>query len=527
MVAGLVAAVAGLGAVGCERDDPTLRPVAKGKTAPPPVSPVPVIASPEGMARPPFAFSKEDEAFLDEVQHGAFNYLWNAVSKTSGMVLDRPSEPVVSVAGVGFQLAGIPVGIERGWITRAQGEERVKQILEHLQRDPEIRKHGLYQHFIDANTSGIHSLRLEHVVSTVDSALLLAGMIVAGEYFGGEIRATTERLVAEADWTKFVGGDEHDPQDRGFISLGWQPKSLQDANGEGDLLRYFWLDSGCEHRLVTFLAVAAPEESKRIPPETYYRLRRGLGEYGKTGLMVWFPYSGALFVNQFSHVFMNYAARGPDDPAKFGEPRRAKVDWWENSRRHTLLHREKAIENPKKLPGFGPNSWGLTASDAPDGYAVPGVFPRPVVPVDAIAGVDYSTYLPADNFGDGTIAPYAAGLSIMFEPGLVMEAMRHFRSLSAKPGLEKVWSDPAKGGYGFADAFNMAKGWVAPDHLAIDHGPLLLAIENARTGLIWRLFEQNATVRAGYERLGLPAVPTTPAAGQAAGGQAAGGPSGR
>lgn len=499
---GLMVLGGALGA-GCEREDPTLRPVAKGPIKLPPVIET-VIASPEGQPRPPFVFSAEDEAFLTEVQHGAFNYLWNGVSATSGMVLDRPSEPIVSVAGVGFQLAGIPVGIERGWITREQGEERVKLILDSLQKDPAIRKEGLFQHFIDAKTSGIHSGKLEHVISTVDSALLFAGMLVAGEYFGGEIASTTTRLVSDANWAFFAQPEDARSESSSFISLGWQPDSLKDPSGKGKLLEYAWLDSGCEHRLVTFLAVAAPREGTNVKPEVYYRLRRGLGEYGKIGPMVWFPYSGALFVNQFSHVFMDYAGRGPDAPKAFGVERRASVDWWENSRRLTRLHRQKAIENPRKIEGFGPNAWGLTASDGPSGYMVPGVFPRPLLPSNAIGGLDYGVKEVVDDFGDGTIAPYAAGCSILFEPALSIAAMRHYRALAETPALAKLWTDPAKGGYGFADAYNQSKGWVAPDHLAIDHGPLLLAIENARTGMVWRLFEQHPIVRGGYTRLGLP-----------------------
>ncbi|MFN0011396.1 MAG: glucoamylase family protein [Phycisphaerales bacterium] len=473
-----------------------------------------MIQSAPGTLRPPFEFSAEDAAFLNEVQHGAFNYLWNAVSEQSGMVLDRPSEPIVSVAGVGFQLAGIPVGVERGWITRQQGQQRCEQILAALLRNPAIRKAGLFQHFLDAKTAGIHSGRLEHVISTVDSALLFAGAIVAGEYFGGTIKSTVDGMVLAADWPFFVGGEQADPGDRGFVSLGWKPTSLDDPSGEGGLLNYYWLDSGCEHRLVTFLAVCSPDEAKRLPPDTYYRLRRGVGRYDPVGPMVFFPYSGALFVNQFSHIFMPYAAMGPDNPADSGVARRPRVDWWENSRRHTLMHRHKAIGNLRQFAGFGENAWGLTASDVPDGYGVPGLFPTPLMLANAIPVLDYPTLVPKDDYGDGTIAPYAAGCSIMFEPTLAIQAMRHYRALAAQPGMERLWSDPAKGGFGFGDAFNVGKKWVAADHLAIDHGPLLLAIENARSGFVWKMFVQNAAIGAGLGRLKLSNLPQSEAPAQ-------------
>ncbi len=487
---------------GCAKREPA--PVAPAPP-PPPIESI-VIQSPAGTPRPPFVFSADDEAFLTQVQRGAFNYLWRGVSATTGMVLDRPSKPIVSVAGVGFQLAGVPVGIQRGWITRDEGLARTRQILTALMRDPRIRKHGLFQHFIDAQTAGPHADTLEHVVSTIDSALLFCGAIVAGEYFGGDVKAAADALVAAADWTKFVAGEESDPAARGFISLGWKPDSIADPSGPGRLLPYAWLDSGCEHRLTTFLAVAAPDESKRLPADTYYALRRGIGTHEATGPMVYFPYSGALFVNQFSHVFINYAALGVDDPASRGVARRPRVDWWENSRRHTLLHRAKAIANPSALAGFGPNAWGLTASDVPAGYAVPGVFPAPMVVGNAIPGLDFATEPGKDNYGDGTIAPYAAGCSIMFEPALAVAALRHYRDLARQPGLAALWSDPAAEeegrGYGFADSFNVEKAWVAPDHLAIDHGPLLLAIENARSGFVWMLFAQSAVAQSGMSRLG-------------------------
>ncbi len=502
---GLLAALAFI--VGGCGPDTAAPKVAAGRGPPPPRIETVVIQSPAGTPRPPFEFSGEDAAFLNEVQRGAFNYLWNAVSAQSGMVLDRPSEPIVSVAGVGFQLAGIAVGVERGWITRAQGRARCEQILAALLRDPAIRKAGLFQHFIDAQTAGVHSGRLEHVVSTVDSALLFAGAIVAGEYFGGAVKRATDAMLAGADWPFFVGGEEADPGDRGFISLGWKPASLDDPAGDGALLPYYWLDSGCEHRLVTFLAACAPDEGQRVPADMYYRLRRGVGRYDPVGPMVFFPYSGALFVNQFSHIFMPYAAMGPDSPAALDVQRRPRVDWWENSRRHTLMHREKAIENPKHLAGFGENAWGLTASDVPSGYGVPGLFPTPLMLANAIPVLDYPTLVPKDDYGDGTIAPYAAGCSIMFEPTLAIQALRHYRQLAGQPGMERLWSDPARGGFGFGDSFNLGKTWVAADHLAIDHGPLLLAIENARSGFVWKMFVQNPAIAAGLERLHLSILP--------------------
>ncbi len=470
-----------------------------------------VIEAPADTPRPPFTFSPEDEQFLDQVQRGVLNYMLAHASE-HGMVPDRTSKPVITVAGLGFQLAAIPVFVERGWLPREQARDMTLRILRGLTARPEIRKEGLFQHFFDARTLGLHTAALEHVVSTIDSALLLGGVIVASQYFGGEIASIGDRLVHEANWRFFVDPSGARPHDRGFISLGWKPASLDDPNGPGELLPYRWIDAGCEHRLVTFLAVAAPNPDFTIPPRTYYRLRRQVGEYstphGSTGPFVWFPWSGALFVSQFSHMFLDYSAMGPDEPSRFEVVQRPRVDWWENSRRTNILHRLKALENPRGLATLGRDAWGLTASDYARGYLVAGVFPRLAEMVGAEPDRDYATYLPEDAWGDGTLAPYAAASAIMFEPTHALAALRHYRRLAqTTPGLERLWSDPATGGFGFADAFNLrgpdGTPWVAGEHLAIDHLPMVIAIENARSGLVWRLFHDHPIVKAGLERLGL------------------------
>lgn len=469
------------------------------------------IARPSDVPTPPFAFDTDDEKMLEEVQKGAFMFLWKEGNATTGMVPDRLKNPkVVSVAGVGFQLSGIPIGIERGWITRADGEARTKQILNALTKDPQIVKGGLYQHFLDADTAGLHTDTLEHVVSTIDSALLFCGVLTSSAYFGGEIAKQADGIFERADFTFFLGdANEKDELKRGFVSLGWRPTSLKDASGAGNMLPYYWVDSGCEHRLVTFLGVCAPDEKRRLEASTYYRLRRTLGEYEGAGKMVWFPYSGALFVNQFSHCWINYSAIGVDDPQAFGfEPsKRASVDWWENARRITKLHQLKAVEASSRFKTLGENAWGLSASDCPRGYCVPGVFPKAVAMPGATLRTDYAVEKPKDDFGDGTVAPYAAGTSIMFDPQRSLAALKHYRSLKdAKTGQPLVWRDPDSEGkhrYGFVDAFNLDVGWVADDFVSIDQGPLLLAIENARTGMVWRLFHSHRWVQDGMSRLKL------------------------
>ncbi len=470
-----------------------------------------IIAADPATCRPPYPFSPEDSAFLDEVQRGSFNFFWNAAAPDAlaPFAPDRTSRrELISLAGVGFQLAAFCVGVERGWAARSEAEARATRILAALASSPTITKAGLFQHFIDARDAGLIKDAPENVVSTIDSAIFFAGAIVASSYFGGEVAAIADGLVERANWRFFQAGPEAG-KSQGFISLGWKPASKADATGPGSLLPYQWWDSGDEHRLVMFLAVAAPLADHRLPPEMYYRLRRPVGQYtardgSPTGPMVYLPWSGAHFTNFFAHCFIHYAAIGPDDPSAFGVAQRPRVDWWENSRRATVLHRLKAIDHSAAYPTLGPDAWGLTACDGPNGYLVPGVYPTPIPMLGAAVETDFANWTPKDDFAGGTIAPYGAAASILFEPELALRAMRHHRDVARMPGMNRVWSDPAAGGFGFADSYNLSPAWVAPDHVAIDHGPTILAIENARSGLVWRLFHRHPAVRAGLERLHLP-----------------------
>jgi hypothetical protein len=458
--------------------------------------------------RPPYVFAQEDAAFLESVQRGAFNFLYDAVNPKTKLIPDRLKNPrIVSTAGVGFQLSALPIGVERGWITRAQGEQRANEILRSLSARPEIVKAGLFQHFIDADTGGMHSDKgLEHVVSTIDSALLFCGLITVSSYFGGDIAAAADTMFAAADFSYFVGkSPAAKPWEEGFISLGWKPDSLADGAGAGKLLPYFWLDSGCEHRLTAFLAVAAPNPAHRLEPSSYYKLRRALGD-ANGATVTWFPYSGALFTNQFSHCWINYAAMEKDNPSAFGfDPAlRAPIDWWQNARDVSLFHRARAIELSSTLTTLNENSWGFTASDCAAGYCVPGIFPKPLPMPGARENFDYSSSKPKDQLGDGTVAPYAAGTSVMFTPAQSLAALKHYSTMVDSSGTPLIWKDPAAtpGAYGFADAFNTERGWYAQDYVSIDQGPLLLAIENARSGLIWKLFHAHPAIKSAHARLG-------------------------
>lgn len=456
------------------------------------------------MPRPPFEFSANDSALLDRVQKASFSYFWNQCDPETGLVYDRTSHDTVTIAGVGFGLSALPIAVERGWVAKKQAHARAELILASLLDEPTNRKAGLFYHFLNPDGTP-RRIGTELVVSTVDSAILFSGAIVAGSYFGGDVADLADRMFADADWTFFQN-------EQGFLSLGWKPDSDDAPTGDGKLLPYAWLDCGDEHRLTTLMAVCAPDPSHRIKPDVYYGLRRQIGRHEPVGEVVWFPYSGALFTALFAHCWIDYAGiaeeHGPDDPASWGAAHRARVDWWENSRRLVHLQRDSAIRNPLGLPTLGADAWGMTACDGPEGYLVPGVFPERVRMIGAMPDKDYSTYEPTDRWGGGVVAPYAAASSIVFEPELAMRAMRYYLRLEWPDGRSLAWRDPAEGGYGFVDSFRTGDApWVAEDDVAIDHGPMLLMIENARSGLVWELFASDASVRAGLGRLGLGLPP--------------------
>ncbi|MEO1129445.1 MAG: glucoamylase family protein [Planctomycetota bacterium] len=458
---------------------------------------------PDDVPRPPFDFTAADAALLDQVQLGAFRTMWRTCHPETGMVLDRSDATVVNVAGVGFQLSAICVGIERDWITREEGRARTLLILRSLRDHPDNRKEGMYYHFVDPKTGGPGIGGYERVVSTIDTALLLAGIATASSYFGGEIARIGDGLIAETNWRFFLSGAEAVPHERGFISLGWKPLDPRQPTGEGELLPFHWIDSGDEHLLVYFMAIAAPIDAHRVDPRVYYTLRRTLGEYQDSGPMVWFPWSGALFTNFFAHCWIDYASIGIDDPRALDVPRRPRVDWWANSYKTATMHRLKAIENEQDVPNLGPHAWGLTSSDSQGGYLVPALFPDPIPMPGARPDFDYATERVPEKYGDGTIAPYGAGCAVMFTPRHSIAALRHYIALKNEDATPLVWDDPATGGEGFFDSFHEADGWVSPLRISIDQGPLVLAIENARTGMVWDLFHRHPAVQAAMDRLKL------------------------
>lgn len=439
-----------------------------------------VLRAPETASATHFEFTERDHQLLDEVQHGCFLYFWREVGAPAKLVKDRYKAPVASVAAVGFQLSALPIGVERGWITREQGRQRARTVLTSLVERDDNKKFGIYLHFPDHNSAGPSREGYEVLCSTVDTALLIAGAIPAGEYFGGEVKTLVDRMIAEANWKAYCTSQE------GFICMGWKPEDSSRMAGNGAFHPSHWTIASDEERLIYFLAVGTPVAEHAVDPSAYYRLRRVMRRHEDMPPYV-VSWPGTLFTHFFSHCWIDYRALGPDDPSRFGVSN-PRVDWFENSRRAVLTHRRRCLEQVGRFGTLGSDRWGLSACVGREGYIVPMVQPN-------LVG--------EDRWFEGTVAPYAAATAILFAPRESLAAIRAFRELHDAQGQPLVWRDPAHGGYGFADAFNLDQHYVSDDYVGIDQGPMLLAIENARTGLIWKLFMRHDTAHKAVARLGL------------------------
>jgi hypothetical protein len=431
-----------------------------------------------------YELTPDDHQLLDAIQRGCFNYLWQEVHPTSYLVKDRREAPVCSIAGVGFQLAALPIAVERGWITREQAVTRAKRVLDVLTARDDNRKFGVFLHFMDLKTAALLPGHRSDAASTVDHSIFLAGAITAAEYFGGNVAGQVNGLIAATNWKAF------DVSDKGFISMGWRPAE-GDINGRGDFLPHDWHFSTDEEHLVYFLAAGATHPDHAGDPRDYYRLERHIKQHddGEPFVVSW---NGSLFTYFFAHVWIDYRSLAADDPSAF-DVDAPRIDWFENSRRATLTHRQRCIEAADRFQTLAEDRWGFA----------------PCTGLNALGHASYlvqglrPSIMDRDEWDRGTVAPYAAGTSIMFTPAESLAALRAYRELKADDGHPLVWRDPQQAGYGFADSFNLDQKHASDDNVAIDVGPMLIAIENVRTGLPWRLFMQSETAKRAVAALRL------------------------
>jgi hypothetical protein len=417
------------------------------------------------------------QPLLDTLQKETFDYFIHEANEANGLILDKtaPNWPA-SIAAVGLALTSYPIGVERGYLSREDAVARTRATLRFFATsaqgtEPNATGHrGFYYHFLDLQ-SGRRAWQCE--LSTVDTALFLAGALVAGQYFNREteaeadIRALADQLFRRADWQWAQNGGA-------TVTHGWTP--------ERGFLRYRW--QGYDEALILYvLGLGSPTHP--LPPESYdawaasYSFRKFYGyEY---------LYAASLFNHQLSHLWLDF--RGIQD--RFMRDR--GIDYFENSRRATYVQQEYARRNPRGYTGYGQYCWGITASDGP-GWTTREVNGTKRRFFDYRArGVPYGP-------DDGTLGPWAVVASLPFAPEIVLPTVGWFDELDLRV------DNP----YGFKATFNQTYpsdsghkgGWVSPWHFGIDQGPIVIMIENYRTELIWRLLHQCAYIQTGLRRAG-------------------------
>jgi hypothetical protein len=422
-----------------------------------------------------------DSALLDIVQRQTFRYFWQYAHPVSGMARERDNtvkaeyywdyineaddEPNLSkgtfgpeacaMGGTGMGILATIVAVNRGWIGRDTALRRLIKIADFLIKADCY--HGIYPHFINGTTGKtIPFDRIDDGADIVETSYLMMGMLVAKQYYNGNsleekyFQKRVNQMWQAANWTAHVRTDNK-------LYWHWSPRNDFDMN---------FPVFGYDEALITYI-VAASSKSHPISKQvyintwvnnngwkngkTYYGLNLPLGNYDK---------GGPLFFEQYTYMGI--------DPHQLMDS--MGVDYWVQVKNHTLIDRAYCIENPKKYKGYGENCWGLTAGDSYKGYVA---------------------HCPEVDLG--VIQPTAALSSFPYTPEYSMQALKHFYYDLG----DKIW-----GPYGFSDGFSETRNWYAKTHLAIDEGPIVVMIENYRTGLIWKLFMQIPEIQNGLKRLG-------------------------
>jgi hypothetical protein len=438
-----------------------------------------------GVARPPVvvdymsARPSVSDAELETLQREAFDYFLHESNPANGLIVDKTQANwPASIAATGLALAAYPVGVERGFMARSAAVERTLTTLRFFWNSPQgpepdaTGHRGFYYHFLDMQT-GKRAWQCE--LSTVDSAFLLAGALAAGAYFDAadseeqEIRSLADVLYHRCDWAWAQNG-------KATVTHGWRP--------ENGFIEYRW--EGYDEALMLYvLGLGSPthclsEDSYGAWLSTYrWEERYGYG----------YAYAGPLFTHQLSHIWIDF--RGIQDSFM----RDKGIDYFENSRRATLVQQRYAIENPLRFAGYGKHCWGITASDGPG---------PETLKLQGIERVFFDYEGRGVPYGpdDGTLAPWAVLASLPFAPEIVLPAINHYVH---RMNLKQ--SNP----YGFKASFNPTHPgeagnpfgcWVSPWHYGLNQGPIVLMTENYRSGMIWRLMRDNPHIRRGLRRAG-------------------------
>lgn len=410
----------------------------------------------------------EDEAMFTDVQRTTFNYFWDGAEPTSGMARERyhvdgvypdKDKMVVTSGGSGFGVMAILTGIERGFITRAQGVNRMETILHFLETAD--RFHGVWPHWWNGETGKVKPFgRKDNGGDLVETSYLLQGLLCVRQYFknGNEkdksLASRIDKLWREVEF------DWHRNGGKNVLYWHWSPTYAWEMN--------FPVMGYNECLIMYVLAASSPTHG--IPAEVYHegwtrggKMKDTVTAYGHTLTLSHNgapQYGGPLFWSHYSYLGL--------------DPRDLKdryADYWQHNTAHTLINHDWCVDNPKHYKGYGPDNWGLTAS-----YSVRG----------------YAGHAPGKE-DLGVISPTAALSSFPYSPKESMQALRHWYT---------QMKDSIYGPYGFYDAFSEQAAWFPKRYLAIDQGPAVVMMENYRSGLFWRLFMGCEEVQAGLKKLG-------------------------
>jgi len=420
--------------------------------------------------------ARDDDALLSDLQRHTFDYFLHEGNPENGLVKDNTREEShASITAVGLALACFPVAVERGYLGRSDAVERVLATLRFFWESeqseaPDATGHrGFYYHFLHMDTG---RRAWESELSTIDTTFLVAGALMAAQYFDGdgdetELRHLADVLYRRVEWDWALDGDP-------AVSHGWAP--------EDGFIPHRW-EGYSEALLLYALALGSPTHPI---PETSYAAWLDTYDwrtlYGHEHV-----YAGPLFIHQLSHAWVDF--RGLQDAFM----REKGIDYFENSRRATYVQQAYAIQNPRGFRGYGENAWGVTASDGPGPaeHTVDGEDRR--FWAYLARGVPYGP-------DDGTLSPWAVVASLPFAPEIVLPALAHVNvhhpEVTSKYGF-KCSFNPTFPGDETADG-----GWISKGYYGLDQGPIVLMIENYLTGLPWRLMRGCDVLVRGLRRAG-------------------------
>lgn len=409
-----------------------------------------------------------DEAMLTDVQRRTFNYFWDGAEPTSGMARERfhlddvypeNDKMIVTSGGSGFGIMAILVGIERGFITREQGVERMEKIVRFLETAD--RFHGAWPHWWNGETGKVRPFgQKDNGGDLVESSFLLQGLLCVRQYFkdGNEkeksLAARIDKLWKETEFDWYRNGGKN------VLYWHWSPNYAWEMN--------FPVTGYNECLIMYILAASSPTHG--VPAEVYHegwarggKIRDSITAFGHTLTLSHNgapKYGGPLFWSHYSYLGL--------DPQGL---RDRYADYWTHNRNHTLINYDWCVNNPKHFKGYGPDNWGLTA-----GYSVR----------------FYAAHAPGDE-DQGVISPTAALSSMPYTPKESLQALRNWYT---------NLRDSIYGPFGFYDGFSIHHNWYPEKYLAIDQGPAVVMMENYRSGLLWKLFMSCPEVQQGLRKLG-------------------------